>query len=581
MTRTLFFLSVLVAGCSGGRSGGDAGPDTGWMPPAHCTGLELRAPGVLDLDVPLVTISGRITVDGRPLSPTEVSAARLELHERDDETIFHLSSPNVRPDGSFDLDVPPGRYDVRWVGLASCDAQPGLPCNAGVVRSDLALASPGVLDLDLATARIEAYVTTGGVPASRGLVVLSPASSESSARVPIEVGVADARLLRGRYEVAYEHSDCTGPEPCGRHVLGSIDLQTDGVFDLPVPRVHVTGTLRIDGAPPEGAIDVWLRAGAHRVSVDATGVWDATLVPAVYDIGVEAPFETCRVGGRLPCVPARIRAALPLMADGALDLDAATIDVTGAVSVNGVPTPAGRLRIHGDEGGGTGPTGAWGARLVPGVYSISFEGEPGGCTGGAAPAIPCNGGVVLSPRSLAADGVLDLDVRAVHVSGAATPAPGSGPASLELVPEGDATPLRIAVPTGAYAVTLVAGRYAVDWSSRPGGCERVRETDCLEVRAHAGVDLSADGVLDVPVATFEVQGTFRLAGLAPPPGAPGWLALVGTDGASLAHVAVDAAGGFRLPLAAGRWVIAYEPDDFAVCDGLGGPCGDTIAAGCR
>jgi hypothetical protein len=541
------------------------------MPPAHCEGVDVQSSGVLDLDVPLVRITGHITIDGRPLDSEESRALRISLEHHTSGTNAVLRAPSLRTDGTYELLLPRGLYDIHLATLDSCEAHPSLPCVGAPLRSDMRIDQDGTLDFDLPTARVEIEVTANSSPLTSGHLEIS--NEGAHAAVPIRNGNVAVRVVRGSYSIAYSNPDCTGPAPCGHHELGTpINAQSDGFAELPVPVVHVTGAVAIDGMSSSQDLDVWFRRDTWQGSVRASRAhFSAYIVPSTYDVGIAAIDEPCRLGGTLPCVPALIRSSVAFTQNGALDLDVRTIAVSGEVRVNGAPTSGGQLRIQGASGDGVGSAISWGARLVPGEYAFFLEG--GSCDGSSYP-LPCNGGV-LARRTLIQSGALDLDVRTVRITGRSLATAASS--SLHFVSDGDASAARVPIGgDGQYAVTLIAGTYAIDWSSREAGCDSLAASDCLEIRVLARAALETDGALDVMPSVFALQGTVRLNGTEP--AAPARLTFVTTDALGRAYVALDSSSAFALPFTEGRWVIEYEPDA-ALC--MRGLCGNALIAGCE
>jgi hypothetical protein len=124
----------------------------------------------------------------------------------------------------------------------------------------------------------------------------------------------------------------------------------------------------------------------------------------------------------------------------------------------------------------------YGLALWPGVYEVELAANAALCGQGlAAPPVPCIGGAVRSAVRVEADGVLDVDLPAVTVSGtvrlngaplpaesagrgsigfARSSAEGGGMASVSLGPSGSAT----------YAVTLLPGRYLIRHQANAALC---------------------------------------------------------------------------------------------------------------
>ena len=107
---------------------------------------------------------------------------------------------------------------------------------------------------------------------------------------------------------------------------------------------------------------------------------------------------------------------------------------------------------------------------------MSFAGSPTACDG----PMPCNGGPLKSGVNLMNDGVLDIDIPAVKVTGnvtlkgAALPDANVGRGSVEFALN-DGTPATSKSfgnsGTGSYALTLLPGRYIVLYEGNPKQCD--------------------------------------------------------------------------------------------------------------
>ncbi len=216
-----------------------------------------KGSGALDLDLKVVSVNGKVTVDGRPLpvigrtAVLTFAAARTAkpapADDADELPGAKISSASVTiaEGDTYAARLLAGTYDVGWGGTP-CSSSPEdpllLPCNAGVVKPNAALAQGGALDVDVRTARISGRVTLGGKPApdadaDRGALSFATAplgtgGSAATARFG-EAGPISytTRLLRGRYVVRYEGASCRAsaeamigsPFPCGGAVLAGCE----------------------------------------------------------------------------------------------------------------------------------------------------------------------------------------------------------------------------------------------------------------------------------------------------------------------------------------------------------------------
>ena len=129
-----------------------------------------------------------------------------------------------------------------------------------------------------------------------------------------------------------------------------------------------------------------------------------------------------------------------------------------------------------------GTTGAttYQVRLPPGTYDIDYVPGTAACASGSTSVMPCGGGSLKRGVSLVADGVLDLDVRVVTVTGSVT-LKGAvfpdltrtrGGLSFTSSTGMAATPAPFAL-TGAitYRVNLIPGTYDVAYGGDAAGCQ--------------------------------------------------------------------------------------------------------------
>jgi hypothetical protein len=136
----------------------------------------------------------------------------------------------------------------------------------------------------------------------------------------------------------------------------------------------------------------------------------------------------------VPCNGGVLSPAVALTADGVLDVDVPSVLVEGMVTVNGAAMEQiARMRGAISFVRGTGarqssfavPLPSSGearyrATLLPGTYDIVFDGAGELCAMMAPPSIPCDRAVILPARALTQDGVLDLDLPTVRISGRVT-----------------------------------------------------------------------------------------------------------------------------------------------------------------
>jgi hypothetical protein len=186
--------------------------------------------GALDLDVPHVTIHGKITVNGA--SPGASDVAQITFAASGAATGAAASAVSFQTDAKNEYNVAlvPGTYDVG-IGAGNCqDAASVLPCVGGVVKAGVSLTSTGALDIDVPTLTVKGKVTLAGqdVPQandSRGSAFFSMKSGGSAETAPFASAgpiTYSLRLLPGSYVLGTQPSSqlcATGDSPLPCHAV--------------------------------------------------------------------------------------------------------------------------------------------------------------------------------------------------------------------------------------------------------------------------------------------------------------------------------------------------------------------------
>jgi hypothetical protein len=470
----------------------------------------LRTDGVLDVDIPVVSVSGNVTLEGSGLSETAKRGAVL-FTASDSEAGGSVALPATGPAG-YRINLLPGTYDVTFAGdPTECTGElpPAVPCNSGTLRSAVVLTSSRVLDLDLPTVRVTGMLTLNGTPpntqpGTRGQLSFAGDTGApvlTKPFVPSGAASYEVLLLPGEYDVSYVPSPvlCDGTflpsMPCvGGTIRAEQDLSADGVLDVDVRAVTVTGAVTLNGAPlpgetaDRGKLSFVNRVGGAGVTGDlqmtGTGQYSMRVLAGAYDIDFVANPALCatHTAPAMPCTGGSVGTNVMLEADGVFDVDLQPVRVAGSVTLNGAPMPAAqadRGTLTFSRGSSSVTTAAFGASgaaeyalsLWPGIYRVAFDANAAACGAGLpAPPVPCGGGTLRSDASLTVDGVLDLDVRTVTVSGSVTllgaplPTATLDRGAIEIAHAGEPGIARATVELGtdsppSYAATLIAGSY--------------------------------------------------------------------------------------------------------------------------
>jgi hypothetical protein len=209
--------------------------------PAPCQELRLRTgvaiagagPASLNLDLPVIEVTGIVTVNQARLAASATGTSRGRLYF--DETTS-LSTPTSRRgtallagDGAYRVRLFPGTYRVSFENLVDCPASDvgALPCQSEVaIAENIALIASATRDFDLTVVDLSGVVTVQRrvLPDSRpvgapGELWLSPVNGRSVMKVNLGasgVGAFQTRLAAGSYDVAFANTqDCPGGAlPC-------------------------------------------------------------------------------------------------------------------------------------------------------------------------------------------------------------------------------------------------------------------------------------------------------------------------------------------------------------------------------
>jgi len=420
--------------------------------------------------------------------------------------------------------------------------------------------------------------------------------SRATARAPIATeGAATYRvaLPADEYTISYEPpgGSCNpAGMPCnGGPLLGPIAIRSDGVRDIDVPAVRLSGTITAAGAPiADSAQDRGAllfepdEGGAASVSLGATGAasYEVALLPGHYRVRWVPPAALCATtpDGPLPCSAGTLATSLELRANGVRDFDLPVVRVSGSILLDGSQMPdatasRGQLAFtHASGNALTARLGATGAAtyaisLFAGTYAIEWRPGESLCGTSMDQPVPCNAGRIADERLLERDGALDVDLHRVRISGSLrvdgrpmaaaggrrgrlrfTTSGGSSEASLEIPGTGPAT----------YAASLLRGAYDVDWLADALACSGDVPADfaCGGWRAHRGVRLEADGSLDVDVPAHRLAIEVTLeGGPLPAEHAGAAIALVADD---VLPIVRKVEPSFELPIPSGTWRARYH-----------------------
>ncbi len=524
--------------------------------PDECEGITL-ASGLMDIDLQAVSVSGQITLDGDILPDESLDRGRLRFVSSEGQLV-HTAWLGTTGSGSYDVTLSPDTYDVVFDANENlCQRQDSLmPCIDGVVLPAVDLTASGVLDVDLTAVLVSGRVTLNGgsMPdeaLDRGRLAFVGSRGETaytdwfgaSESVSYEL-----TLLSGTYDIRFDANEslCLNEVPSVPCVDGllssSVSLTTGGVFDVDIEAVQVSGQVTLDGtALPDEARDrgrlVFMSedgASAYTAWFGATGAisYSVTLIPGSYAVILDGNEQLC-LGDvpSMPCGNGPITSSQRFTASGVYDVDLDAVEVSGRVTLDGATLPdevldRGRLVFTLEDGSAayTDWFGAAGAveytiTLLPGDYTVSLDGNETLCARETS-AVPCIDGV-LQEVTLSADGVLDLDMEAVTVSGDVTLDGESLPEERSdrgrvsfALSDGGRTYSNWFGATGpvSYEVMLLSGRYDVWFDGNETLCSDESAVPCVDGKVLTSVSLTADGVLDINLESIVVSGRVTLEG---------------------------------------------------------------------
>ena len=500
--------------------------------------VTLSADGVLDVDIPSVKATGKVTLAGQAV-PQGVSLGYIGFADTDPTQGSGGAAVPAQTNGTtttYAVNLVPGHYKVVYSanGCQPTSASTG-PCNGGVLKADANLTSAGVLDVDVPVVRVKGKATLNGAAlpaqASRGSVYFAPPVTDAeengvgaSAQIQADGTYATA-LFPGTYDVGYASSSSESDPslmPKNSGVLRPAQaLSANGTLDLDIPSVAVSGKVSLNGGAMPGV------ANAGRVSFGTSG----------------AATKGAQQG------------------------------VSAAITA-----------------------GAYKTVLMPGSYDVGYSGDAAPCSQknmGAPPIVPCNGGMLKTIAfAKGQGGVLDLDVKTVKITGKVTLDHGALP---ELTPI-SFSPAAAGADPGAggsfvvetqstYSVLLVPGTYDVGYGG--ASCSgAMQNMPCNGGTIKEAVALSASGALDVDIPTVTVTGKVTLSGKEPPPTMDprGAVTFSGKKGGAATTPTFDVSGPmtYSLRILKGRYVVSYDGNAQLCSNGTVSPlpCGAQVVAGC-
>ncbi len=283
--------------------------------------ISLSTSGVLDVDVPVVRVSGVLTLNGTTVPNAPSARGKISLSGPSNVSIpLAANGP-----ASWAATLHPGTYRIELNNDVDCEVGP-VPCQKRALDTARALTVDGALTHDLSVVDITGAVTLNGQ-------AVSAASSQVRGEVlfkdPTYGTVASslgsscnttyrARLYPSSYQVLFRNTkDCaptdSQPLPCQgeAEVEASAALTASGSRDFNLQAVTLSGVIQVNGAPMAATTSGQARGvmrfatfGASPASrpLTSSGVanYQVRLLPGQYDVGIENQFD-CNATSALPC----------------------------------------------------------------------------------------------------------------------------------------------------------------------------------------------------------------------------------------------------------------------------------------
>lgn len=344
--------------------------NSGWI----AKDLDLTKSQVLVIDIPKVTVSGRITLDGAPLPDDGAIHGGMRLVASEPATageqLPEEAYTEVTDADGYLFTVLPGTYDLHFVG----DHQgclyvdnPQVPCVGGRVHQRVNLTEDTDLPVDL-----HGVTITGSVTLSGGSYLFAGGSlefvnhdGEANTTEQLNPAALDApadfgfRVLPGTYDIRYKAPlaaclNVSSPPqvPCNDGILAKdVALTSDQVLELDVPVAKISGAVTLNGAPlPDSTLArgplYFLRAGEtfdaalslRTMPLGTTGPasYLLSLWPGEYDVwfrnsdncsGQTPAFDQPCTGGLIT--------SLSIAESQGLDLDVTALPVRGTLTEQG------------------------------------------------------------------------------------------------------------------------------------------------------------------------------------------------------------------------------------------------------
>ncbi|MBX7082671.1 MAG: hypothetical protein K1X88_25925 [Nannocystaceae bacterium] len=529
--------------------------------------------GQYDVEVASVDARVILTAGGEPLPAVQLESASIELLNPASGERVVLGTTDT---GNLTARVIPARYHVLWRWRAG----QSVAGNTHAIIGNLDATGTGVAEIDLSPVTISGrfsfdHVDAQGLQTEYGRVWLRNVGSGDEVLLgETRYGDYSAVVLPGNYEIHYEGVAGQDIAPANRRAsLGPLSISADGgdaqVFDIDVATVAIDGSYQLDGGAPP-AVDVEnarisLRdpATGDEFVLGETrfGSYGVRVVPGQYEIIYEGLSQGT-------AMPINLRGALGMLdtARDSGDIAIASATISGAFSVDGVPTPAdanddGVVQLRSADGGvavlGNTAQGSYERVVLAGSYEVHYVQDTAG------ELLPVNADAAIGKLDTG-DGVIDIDIPTVLVDGVITIGAGAPPDSdyddgwiyLRDTETGDSV-LLANTRSGGFATLVVPGTYQLIYAVETAGGQVPINTEGVLLDT---VQIDGDQALDVDVPVSALAGAIANVGGEPVGAERGSVYLAPVQGGARSLLGSTADAAFAKPVMPGRYLVRYGAD---------------------
>lgn len=448
----------------------------------------------LDIDVPVGTVSGTLTIAGKVFSdPSGKAFGVLELSSATSRPV-HLGS-TLSDDGSYTALVIAGTYDAYYSGGASA----AIPRNYFTkVRSGVVVDGGKTLslDVDVPATTVTVSLTVNGAPATnQAALTLRHASAQDPDQVALDQTAPGknthfASVIPGnRYDLYYAGLE-VGPNVLLNTqavIKTGIDIGSAPVsLNVDVAATVVSGKVTLNGAPlslTDGSLYLRTAAGDQLPLVANDGSYSALVVPGTYDLYFDSGFA--QIAG-LPASTLKLQSGVVIGASPvSLDIEIPKpTPVSGKITMNGAPingSPQYYLSISDGVNSGqtlaaAPPGGSYSTLVFPGTYNLSYQAPTDAGDLPSNFSVRLKTGIVVGASPL----VLDVDIPRATLSGTVTL---NGVVRSDSLTDLEGAGFTLRFPDksgttrianrlgadGAYTAFLVPGRYELSYTTNGSG----------------------------------------------------------------------------------------------------------------